>query len=43
MGTGFFWNLRITSVLFADDEVCLGPSKHDFQHALSGFSGECVE
>ena len=36
-----FGNLRIASLLFADDMVLLASSNHDLQHALRRFAAEC--
>ena len=36
-----FGDLRIASLLFADDVVLLSPSHRDLQHALGRFAAEC--
>ncbi|KAK3565546.1 hypothetical protein QTP86_011913 [Hemibagrus guttatus] len=36
-----FGDHRISSLLFADDVVLLGPSSQDLQHALGHFAAEC--
>lgn len=36
----WFWNLRVSSLFFADDMVLLVSLDHDFQHALWQFAAE---
>jgi len=40
-GSVRFGDLRIASLLFADDVVLLATSDHDLQHALGRFAAEC--